>query len=100
MRNAPLPVGETGGSKGMGDVPRGGSPVLHKRSAEAWGYAAGGALQRANPSPREGRSPIAIETKSGAAFTPLYGLPQASLREGSSPERAETHRGLASAIRE
>jgi hypothetical protein len=57
----PLPVGETGGSKGKGGGRGGGSPGLHKPSEaparKVGDTPADGVLQRAYPSPREGRSP-------------------------------------------
>lgn len=57
---APLPVGETRGSKGQGGPRGGGSPGLHgaKRRKTGDTPRPGGAA--ANPGAREGRSPLAL----------------------------------------
>ena len=69
---APLPVGETGGSKGKGGGQGGGSPTRQGGSeepscssrtsirSERWGNPAGERAKPAIPSAREGRSPFRL----------------------------------------
>ena len=57
---APLAVGETGGSKGMGENREGDHPFCTSSCAEARGYAVSGAPKRTHPSAREGQSSLAL----------------------------------------
>jgi hypothetical protein len=91
---APLPVGETGGSKGMGGDREGDHPPRRGREARAGlhnaasaaaedrGYAVAGAPRRTHPSSREGRSPIALQIKKN--WRALRAAPNP--REGSLPQ--------------
>ena len=66
----PLPVGETGGSKGKGEGREGDHPDCTSERAEVRGYAAGGGPRPANPCAREGQRPLAFKRQMKAARRP------------------------------